>query len=440
MSLSGGQTLVIIRLKFKDTANEPVTPNNAFFTNLFKARNTGGLNDYWIKASLGAINLDPSVILPWKVLTVTRSDFLAAHTSRLEHIQAAIDAVSSELAGIRYHGVVVVLNSGTGGPGAAMRGNVRGVITGLTNLNVTWLAHETGHLFGLSHSFDESDRKLQSWSAPGEYWDRWDIMSALNVFTTPSPNFDKTGPLLCTANLDLQGWLPSSRVFEPRSGASSVNEIDLVSMSNSNLNGYLCAKIGGRWYIEFRQKDGLDAGIPGSGILIHYIDGDSAVVHAEDISTFDKSWEVGDVFGPSDLIMNIFGGTRVEILNFDEARKKARLRITHTLRRRFPIPFPWPEFPTDPIPDPPPFQDGRPPVVGPGLGSDGGHAITLPGGRTTRIPIRSPLKGLLNIAAIAAQAEETLAGQVRGELVGKLYREMEGVIKRAAEDFEKSKG
>ncbi|KAI9766640.1 MAG: hypothetical protein M1840_006451 [Geoglossum simile] len=160
MSLSVGQTLVIIRIKFRDTLMEPITTNSTFFTNLFKARNMGGLNDYWIKASLGAINLDPAIILPWKVLTVTRKDFLAALTLRFEHIQAAIDAVSSELANIRYYGIVVILNSGTGGAGAAMRGNVWGVITGFTNLNVTWLAHETSYLFVLSHSFDELDSNL----------------------------------------------------------------------------------------------------------------------------------------------------------------------------------------------------------------------------------------------------------------------------------------
>ncbi|KAI9766641.1 MAG: hypothetical protein M1840_006452 [Geoglossum simile] len=142
----------------------------------------------------------------------------------------------------------------------------------------------------------------------------------------------------------------------------------------------------------------------------------------------------------SDLIMNIFGSVRVEILNFDEMRNKAQLRITYTLRRCIPITLHWLEFLTDPLPDPPPFQNGRPPMAGLGLGSDAGHTITLPGGWNVQIPIRSPLKELLNIATIAAQAEEMLTGQVKNELVGKLYREMEGVIKRAAGGFEKSKG
>jgi hypothetical protein len=84
-------------------------------------------------------------------------------------------------------------------------------------MSVTFLGHETGHVFDLEHSFDQSDRKLVDWSAPGEYFDMYDVMSAMNVYLTYDRNqkFGGSGPLLCSANLDRMGWLPASRVWSP---------------------------------------------------------------------------------------------------------------------------------------------------------------------------------------------------------------------------------
>ena len=84
---------------------------------------------------------------------------------------------------------------------------------GHRHVNVTFLAHETGHVFGLQHSFDQSNRKDATWSAPGEYYDKHDIMSAMNTYSASNEKFGKYGPLLCTPNLDSMGWLPPSRVW-----------------------------------------------------------------------------------------------------------------------------------------------------------------------------------------------------------------------------------
>jgi hypothetical protein len=92
-----------------------------------------------------------------------------------------------------------------------------GVLASPAAMSVTFLGHETGHVFGLEHSFDQSDRKLVDWSAPGEYFDMYDVMSAMNVYLTYDRNqkFGGSGPLLCSANLDRMGWLPASRVWSP---------------------------------------------------------------------------------------------------------------------------------------------------------------------------------------------------------------------------------
>lgn len=67
MSLHGSQRFAILLCKFSDSAH--LEPNPVpFYEDLFIQRGTGGMNDYWIAASLDAINLDGSQVFGWKTL------------------------------------------------------------------------------------------------------------------------------------------------------------------------------------------------------------------------------------------------------------------------------------------------------------------------------------------------------------------------------------
>ncbi len=146
---------------------------------------------------------------------------------------------------------------------------------------MTFLAHETGHIFGLDHSFDQSTRKRETWSAPGEYYDEYDIMSAMNVSSHTHPRFGERGPLLCAANLDRMGWLPASRVWTGPINGSFSECLDLVPLGHPEIPGYLAARVG-QYYIELRTRDQWDAGINRPCILIHRMDGMNATVIASD--------------------------------------------------------------------------------------------------------------------------------------------------------------
>lgn len=89
----------------------------------------------------------------------------------------------------KYAGEVAMFKTDLGDAGT-----LGGVLASPGSMSVTFLGHETGHVFGLSHSFDQSDRKDANWSAPGEYFDKYDIMSAMNVYTTLHGKFGKSGP------------------------------------------------------------------------------------------------------------------------------------------------------------------------------------------------------------------------------------------------------
>jgi hypothetical protein len=400
----GSQKFAVLLCKFADVGDEQHDPD--FYSDLFAHRGTRGLNDYWHDASLGHIDLDGTEILGWKTLTENRQDYIDARPDRFDKIKGAIDAF--ELDTSKYAGVVAVFNASPGDAGAK-----GGVLAGPDNVSVTFMAHETGHVLGLEHSFDQSDRKAADWSSPGEYFDRLDIMSAMNVDSYDGGRFGQSGPLLCAANLDRMEWLPQDRVWSPREGGSTVTDVDIVSLGHPEVSGYLCARAGG-YYIEFRTVDGWDEGIPRAGILIHRLGGNNAVVIAQDLAAHVNDWQPGQTLGPTDLVLELNGGTRITVLGFDLAAKKARLRIQTTVRK--------------------PILEGIPGTPIGGVAVDGGGWIIV-GGHVVRVPPRSPVIGLLSKVALLSQAHETLRGDALQGAGQALYKDIEQAARRAAKEL-----
>ncbi len=401
MPPTGPQRLAILPCTFTDTAN--VEPHDRqHLEDLFVNRGTGGLNDYWIAASLGAINLDGSEVFDWRMINETQAAYVAARPTRWDKIRGAIEAFG--LAASDYAGFVAIFNTSVGDSGAS-----GGVLAGPTDVNVTFLAHETGHLLGLNHSFDQSDRKDATWSAPGEYFDTYDIMSAMNVSNFIDPRFDQSGPLLCTANQDLMGWLPAARVWTPPSHQSSVTDIDLVSLGHPEVPGYLAARAGG-YYIEFRTNDGWDAGLGQPCVLVHRLVGPNAVVIAQDKTSFVNEWQPGQTLGPSDLEMALTGGTRITIVSFDVANRTARIRVQN--------------------------QVAKPIVAGPAIdvfgsvGVDGGGLVIV-GGTVVKIPPHSPVLEMVTRLAMVSLAEQTAGADVQGPTAKAALREVEQLAKQA---------
>jgi len=100
----GSQKLAVLLCKFKDEQTEPNPP--AFYDDLFR-RGTGGINDYWLAASHGKINLDGTKIFGWRTLSQSRAEYVNSHKSRWDKIQGAIDAFP-ELHVVQRSGVVAM--------------------------------------------------------------------------------------------------------------------------------------------------------------------------------------------------------------------------------------------------------------------------------------------------------------------------------------------
>ena len=331
MAPKGSQVYAVLLCRFKDSNDQDVHDPD-YYKEMFVNRGTGGLNDYWADASLGNIDLDGSDIFGWKTLDQDRADFIATHTSRWDKIQGAIDAFSVDTT--NYAGIVAIFSEDVGDSS----NSGIGVLAGPGDVNITFMAHETGHVMGLEHSFDQSDRKAQEWSMPGEYYDRYDIMSAMNVDSYDSDRFGASGPLLNVANLDRMGWLPASRVWTPpTSNSSQTDSFDLVSLSYPEIPGFLAARVGSV-YLEFRTQDRWDAGVTYNAVLLHELADPNSVVLASDLPNHVNHWQPGQVYGPDDLDFNINGGTRITIESFDLAGKKARINVQRALPGRL-----WPD-------------------------------------------------------------------------------------------------
>jgi hypothetical protein len=432
MAVTGTQRLAVLLCKVSDDPAEPRPLS--FMRDLIANRGKGGLNDYWIAVSGGLIDLDTTDVFDWRQLSQTRAEFIAARPSRRDKIDGAI-AAFPDVDMSQYSGFVAVFNTSLGDGGAA--GN--GVLVGPPgDLNVTWLGHETGHVLGLAHSFDRSDRKTVSWSQPGEYYDPYDLMSAMNVDHGNSDLFGATGPLLCTANLDRMGWLPTGRVWlPPYAGSSFTSLVDLVSLGHPEVPGNLAAVVDDL-YMELRTPDGWDSGLPRAGVLIHRLAGMNAIILAPTLppkpgvptlhpkpgvpilhpkpgvpvnigggrEPYRQDWQAGQTFAPDDLTLSLQGGTSVSVISIDEAAHTARISIQCRVA---------------------PLHDVGPGSILGGVTNGGGGWLILPSGKVVKVPPHSPVINTLEVLAVATELEGTATGDMQRQLNQVTARELDRV-------------
>jgi hypothetical protein len=139
-------------------------------------------------------------------------------------------------------------------------------------LNVTHMAHEMLHGYGLQHSFGDPG----TCTATGVYCDPWDIMSAMSVNAFPGTfgmssglwGVPFSGPGMNAGMLDLMGWLPPARRWV-WSGPTAADVL-LAPLSHPEWQGALGAVIpladGPTHYyiVELRAADRWDRGFGAS--------------------------------------------------------------------------------------------------------------------------------------------------------------------------------
>ena len=132
-----------------------------------------------------------------------------------------------------------------------------------------------GHGYGLGHSFsDDPTYRNVSWAQIGECDNPWDLMSAMNVYTSTSPNFGVIPPGLNGYQLDRMDCLGRTRIATFGADGATARTYPVAPLRQNATPGVQLLRIPfdpadlNHYYtVEYRRKSALDAGIPNDIVL-----------------------------------------------------------------------------------------------------------------------------------------------------------------------------
>lgn len=307
LAVTGSHPWVTIMCKFSDIAAEP--EDLAFFLGQY-ADTQPGLNHYWKELSFTTADITGSTVggTGWYDLPNTELHYNPTNgspgTNLSELADDCIAAADADVDYSLYTGINMMFNSDFDN-GWAWGGSRTMTLDGVTRswsttweppwayANISVIAHEMGHGFGLPHS---------SYDRAAVYDNPWDVMSQdrYNCAAATDPTYGCMAQHTISYHKDLLDWIPGPRKTTVATGHTTVTLEDLAAPASTNYQ-MVSIPIGGSatnfYTVEARRFTGYDAKLPDEGVIIHNVDtteGIPAVLVPDGVRT--DPWNVGETF------------------------------------------------------------------------------------------------------------------------------------------------
>jgi M6 family metalloprotease-like protein len=320
LSLSGPQPWISVLCKFADIPDEPQP--RPFFAEMY-SNSYPGLDHYWQEVSYGQINLSGSTATSgWFTLPQPRSYYIYDMDNdgmpELDFVRATTDCTAvadSEIYYPDYVGINMMFNYDL--DGYAWGGNRYLILDGVSkNYYTTWeppwgysqitaMAHEMGHGFGLPHSSGEYGQT---------YDNSWDVMSDMwiNCGYVTDPTYGCTGQHTIAYHKLLEGWVAANRIVTVPLYEEVAVDIDQLGLPGTSNPLVVKIPINGSpsqfYSVEARRNvnAGYDNKLPGSGIIVHEVDTARVIpAHVKDEDGNGSTADAGAVWTPGETFYDL---------------------------------------------------------------------------------------------------------------------------------------
>jgi M6 family metalloprotease-like protein len=273
----GNQRWISILCKFSDV---PAEPNPlSYFQNMYSSARPG-LDHYWRELSYNRVNLQGSTAVGWFTLPQPRSYYVGS-TTNLDQLANDCIAVADPVVFFpNYQGINLMFNDRLG---CCAWGGLRYLNLDGQNrrYGITWMppwgyrdisviAHEMGHAFGLPHSSGPYNTPYDS---------QWDVMSDPLGNCNRSGGRDNTfgclGQHTIAFHKNMLGWITPTLIYTVTPFSQAV--ITLTNIAAPVPGRYLMVRLPqgspNRFKtIEARRRIGYDTPLPGDAVIIHDVD------------------------------------------------------------------------------------------------------------------------------------------------------------------------
>ncbi len=306
-AITGPQPWISILCKFSDVSSEPKALS--YFQWMY-ASTYPGLDHYWRTLSYNKANVSGSTAVAWVTLPFPVSHYASAGGGDINAMVIDCTAAADDSVYFPdFVGINMMFNDEFGpyAWGGSRYLNLDGVSK---RYRVTWeppwgyrnvsvIAHEMGHGFGLPHS-NNADGDSDPYDNP------WDVMSDTWHYAVSDSTYGTVGKGTIAYHLDMLGWIDAARrlvIDSPGIYHATVDHLTLSTSSNIRMIKVLKPGSSRFYTVEVRDKVGYDGGLPGFAVVVHDVDSgrseDAWLVDAENPSNgADEGamWRVGECF------------------------------------------------------------------------------------------------------------------------------------------------